>query len=117
MRLGIKVAMVFTAVLALAIVALRYALPEYDGRTRAKILQSINLELPAGANELAMEGYMRRHTASFSVDDRFNHRFEGVVEQTWLDRMLAARKVIIRLRFDHDRAYGDAEVLVTYTLP
>ncbi len=47
---------------------------------------------------------MRTHTAEFSLDDRFKHRYSGILAQTWFDRSLANRKVFIYLNLNSDHS-------------
>jgi hypothetical protein len=105
------------ALCALVVVAwlgVRSYLPNYDQRTRARILQQVAAEVPLGSDAGAMEAFLRKHAESYSMDDRFDHLYAGLLPQSRLDRVLGNRKVIVRLQFDSDRRFKGSEVLITY---
>src|ERR1700678_4518602 len=97
--------------------AVRYVIPEYDARTRERVLQSIALEVPIGSNDQTMQRYMQRHTVGFDFD-KYKSAFGGRVAQSWSDRnIFPSRTVIIYLKRSPSGTFSGAEVWVTYTLP
>jgi hypothetical protein len=106
---------IVSAVVLLTIVV-EYVVPEYDANTRAKIMQSILLEVPVGSNAEAMEGYMLRHVGGFELRKR-QGEYVGVMRQSRNDRNLfPSRRVTIHLKFDSNHTFTNAEVWVTYTV-
>jgi hypothetical protein len=95
-------------------VGMGFGLASYDQRTRERVLAQVAEDVPLGSDAAVMEAFMRKHAEAYSVDDRFNHRYAGLLPQSRLDRFLANRKVIVRLRFDTNRQFNGAEVLVAY---
>ena len=93
---------------------LHYYLPSHDQRTRERILEQVAAEVPLGSDAGTMEAFLRKHAASYSVDDKFDHLYAGVLPQSRLDRILGNRKVIIRMLFDSSGRFKSAEVLITY---
>jgi hypothetical protein len=77
-------------------------------------LEQVAAEVPLGSDAGVMEAFMRKHAESYSVDDRFNHLYGGLLPQSRLDRILGNRKVIVELQFDSERRFKGSEVLITY---
>jgi len=109
----ISLVALFTLI-ALAWMGARSGLTSHDQRTREWILEQIAAEVPLGSDAGVMEAFMRKRAESYSVDDRFNHQYDGLLPQSRLDRILGNRKVIIALRFDSNRRFIGSEVLITY---
>jgi hypothetical protein len=107
----------WAAILSLLLVAwlgVRSGLTSYDQRTRERIRAQVAAEVPRGSNAGVMEAFMRKHAESYSVDDRFDHLYAGLLPQSRLDRALGNRKVIVRLRFDSNRKFKCSEVVIAY---
>jgi hypothetical protein len=90
---------------------------ERDRRARQEILDAVAKQLPVGSEEVKMTAFMTRHTVSYSLDDRMNHEYVGIVPQSWINREPASRKVFIHLRFNPNRTFKEAVVEISYTLP
>jgi hypothetical protein len=110
--------MKFIAITLAAIVGLVlascYGVAKRDDDTRTRLLEQVAKELPIGSDERAMQDFMRTHTVSYSLDERFNHQYSGVLPQSWLDRHLSSRKVFLRLKLSAARKFAGAEVVITY---
>ena len=102
------------ALLGVAWLGVRSGMTSHDQRTRERILAQIAAEVPPGSDAGVMEAFMREHAESYSVDDRFNHQYDGLLPQSRWDRILGNRKVIIALQFDSNRRFKSSEVLITY---
>ncbi len=102
------------ALVSLTWMGVRFFLPVYDQRTRARILEQVAAEVPLGSDAAAMEAFLHRHAESYSMDDRFGHLYAGLLPQSRLDRILGNRKIIVRLQFNANKRLMRSEVLITY---
>lgn len=113
-RIVLIAAAALLALVSVGWLGMRFGLASYDQRTRSRILEQVAAEVPLGSDAGVMEAFMRKHAESYSVDDRFNHLYGGLLPQSRLDRILGNRKVIVELQFDSERRFKGSEVLITY---
>jgi hypothetical protein len=79
------------------------------------LLRTVAQELRPHASSEEMDAFMRRHTAMYSLDQKYHHEYAGIVPQTKLDRILFDRQVQVALKVTEDITFEKAEVRVYYT--
>lgn len=107
------------ATVALMVVALYVAVPSmlsyYDYHTKQRLLQVVAQELPPGASMTQMTDFMRKHSGRFSLDEKYHHEYDGILNQSRIDKLLFNRKVQIVLKVSRAGTLEGADVRIYYT--
>ncbi len=112
---AIKILLAVVAAIIVLDIVLSSALSYYDAQTREQLLLLTGHELRPHADSEEMVKFMRRYTARYAFDEKYNHEYAGFVPQTRLDRMLFDRRVQLVLKVDRSGNFTNAEARVYYT--